>query len=484
MNLSQLQLQGRTPSLPVMVEGVAGSGIQLQSLLRVLPGQRYVGKALWAEQAVLAKILVGNNAERHYQRELEGARLLAAQGLLTPKLLEHGSQPGQGGWLLFEFLEGAASLADAWRELPQQSVLSEAQSALLGEALAVIALMHSRGLWQDDLHLDNLMRHAGQLYLVDGGGVCAQAPSTPLSRDKVIANLAVFFAQLPASVDAQLEELLVSYLLVNAEHALPLEALQKEINKVRRWRLSDFLKKVGRDCSLFSVQRGASVLRIFKRDEQAQLEPLLARADEAIDAGKALKLGGSSTVAEVQLGERRLVVKRYNIKGLVHWLKRCWRPSRAWHSWCEGNRLAFLGIATPQPLAMLELRSFWLRRRAYLITEHVAGEDIICRFKPYAASDSQRMPAESELEALDELFAALKRERISHGDLKGTNLLWQDNRWALIDLDAMQQHASERSFAPAFARDRARFLRNWPTSSGLYQLLDQRLPKSGVAGEG
>jgi hypothetical protein len=53
---------------------------------------------------------------------------------------------------------------------------------------------------------------------------------------------------------------------------------------------------------------------------------------------------------------RTLVIKRYNIKGFAHWLKRFWRPSRAWHSWREGNRLAFLGIATPKPLAVLEKR--------------------------------------------------------------------------------------------------------------------------------
>lgn len=479
MTLAELQRAGRAPKLPLTLEGIGDSPVQLQTLLRVLPGQRYVGKALWQEQSVLAKVLVGSKAQRHFERELEGAQLLARHGLMTPALLNHGVSVGQGGWLLFEYLENATNLADEWRKLPRQTLLSDAQHKLLGEALVVIAQMHAQGLWQDDLHLDNLMRHAGHLYLVDGGGVCAETSGKPLSRSKVLSNLGVFFAQLPASIDTQLEELLVHYLLINGEHALPLEALRKEISKVRRWRLRDFLNKVGRDCTLFSVSRGASALRIFKRDEQPQLEPLLAEADAVMAAGKALKLGGSATVAEVKQGERLLVIKRYNIKGFAHWLKRFWRPSRAWHSWYEGNRLEFLGIATPRPLAMLELRSFWLRRRAYLITEHVTGEDIISRFKPYAeAADQQAIPAESELQALDELFSALLREHISHGDLKGNNLLWQDNRWALIDLDAMQQHASERSFAPAFARDRARFLRNWPADSALHQLLDERLPRS------
>jgi hypothetical protein len=61
--------------------------------------------------------------------------------------------------------------------------------------------------------------------------------------------------------------------------------------------------------------------------------------------------------------------------------------------------------------------------------------------------------------------------------MKGTNLIWQDDRWAVIDLDAMHQHGTRRPFARAFAADRARFLENWPAGSALRRRLDQRLPQ-------
>jgi tRNA A-37 threonylcarbamoyl transferase component Bud32 len=199
----------------------------------------------------------------------------------------------------------------------------------------------------------------------------------------------------------------------------------------------------------------------------------LADPDAAIARGQALKNGGSATVALVQAESGPLVIKRYNIKGWLHWLKRFWRSSRAWHSWVEGNRLELLGIATPRPLAVLERRWCWLRAQAYLVTAHCAGEDLLARFTPYVDS----APPEAELQALDRLFAALLRERISHGDLKGTNLFWDDGCWSLIDLDAMQQHQGQAGFARAYARDRARFLRNWPQDSALHRLLDQRLPR-------
>lgn len=476
MRLSELKLAGRSPVLPMslaLADAAGPAELQLLTLLRVLPGQRYVGAGVWRGRPVLAKLLVGNKAARHFQRELAGVRLLAEQGMTTPLLLADGLQEGEGGWLLFELLEHAQGLGDAWAAVEHLPPLADEQSAVLGEALAAIGQLHAKGLWQADLHLDNLMRSNGQLYFIDGGGVMAEQAGQSLSRQKVLENLGVFFAQLPRTLEPFTEELLVYYLLSNGEHALPLEALQKQIEKVRDWRLKDFLDKSGRDCSLFSVKDGAFELRAIRREEEAAMLPVLAQADALLDQGHLYKTGGAASVAKVEVAGRALVIKRYNIKNFNHWLKRFWRPSRAWHSWREGNRLVFLGIATPKPLAVQEQRFLGLRRKAYLVTEYLPGPDIIERFAPYVESGAA---PENELQALDELFAQLIRERISHGDFKGHNLFWDGGRWALIDLDAMCQHRSPASFAPAFARDRARFMRNWPMGSALHQLLEQRLP--------
>lgn len=474
MLLSELNHVGRAPELPLSLD-IAGETLVFERLLRVLPGQRYVGVARWRGRKVLAKLLVGSKAQRHFQRELEGAERLAGQGLITPALLVQGFVEGQGGWLLFDYLDGAQSLWEAWRQAAREPLLSDAQQAVLAEALGTIGQMHAQGLWQADLHLDNLLRHEGRLYLIDGGGVRCETPGQPLSRARVLENLGVFFAQLPAELDPYLEELLIHYLLANGEHALPLEMLQAEIAKVRSWRLRDYLKKTARDCSLFAARIGAFGLRVMRREREPELQPLLADLDARIEAGHIYKTGGAATVARVEVEGRLLVVKRYNVKNWLHWLKRFWRPSRAWHSWREGNRLQLLGLTTPTPLAVIERRWCWLRGRAYLITDYCGGQDIIARFEAY----QQATPPETELLALDRLFAAMQRERISHGDFKGHNLFWDDAQgaWSLIDLDAMRQHRGTRSFARAYARDRARFLRNWPVDSALHQLLDQRLPQ-------
>ena len=477
MQLSELRGAGRNPTLPLSItlaDAAGSADLQLLSLLRVLPGQRYVGAGIWRGTPVLAKLLVGNNAARHFQRELHGVRLMAEQGLTTPRLLADGLKEGEGGWLLFEFLENAESLGDAWSKVEALPPLADEQQQVLGEALGAVAQMHAKGLWQQDLHLDNLLRHNGQLYLIDGAGIKAETPGQQLSRPRVLENLGVFFAQLPKRLEPFIEELLVHYLLANAEHALPLEALQKQVDKVRSWRLKDYLDKAGRECTLFSVQRSLSGLRAIRRPELAALLPVLEQADTLIDQGHLYKTGGAASVARIEVEGRPLVLKRYNIKNTAHWFKRFWRPSRAWHSWIEAHRLSFLDIATPKPLAVLEQRVMGLRSRAYLVTEFADGPDLIESFAPYI--DTGEAP-EHQVQALLHLMQQLIRERISHGDMKGHNLFWQNGQWSLIDLDAMCQHTTQLSFAPAYARDRARMLRNWPPGSALHARLDQLLPR-------
>ncbi|AIN61532.1 serine/threonine protein kinase [Pseudomonas soli] len=477
MRLSELKEAGRSPSLPLTItlaDAAGSADLQLLSLLRVLPGQRYVGAGIWRGTKVLAKLLVGGNAARHFQRERDGARLMADQGLTTPRLLVDGLKEGEGGWLLFEYLDHAESLGDAWAKVESLPMLADEQHLVLGEALTAIAHLHAKGLWQEDLHLDNLLHQDGQLYLIDGAGIKAETPGQQLSRQRVLENLGVFFAQLPKRLEPFIEEALVHYILANAEHALPLEALQKQVDKVRNWRLKDYLDKAGRECTLFSVERSLSGLRAIRRGEVEALLPVLEKADVLIDQGHLYKTGGAASVARIEVGGRTLVLKRYNIKNTAHWFKRFWRPSRAWHSWIEGHRLEFLDIATPRPLAVLEQRVMGLRSTAYLVTEYADGPDLIECFAPYVQSGEA---PDAQVEALVLVMQQLIRERISHGDFKGHNLFWQDGQWSLIDLDAMCQHATQLSFAPAFARDRARLLRNWPSGSALHQRLDAVLPR-------
>ncbi|KXU38432.1 hypothetical protein AXE65_01595 [Ventosimonas gracilis] len=472
MQLAELPGSGREPPLPLLIELADGEVLRVEQWLRVLPAQRYVGKALWQGKTVLAKLFVGRKFTHHYQTELYGALLLAVSTQPTPKLLANG-QCAQGGWLLFDYLEHSQSLLSLWQQVASEPLLSQSQQHLLEQALHSIGSLHAHGLWQDDLHLDNLLQQEGKIWLIDGAGVQVKRLGKPLSLRRARDNLALFFAQLAPELEDFIEPLLPAYLRAGAGLNLSLPLLLQAIRRFRKRRVQAFVKKCTRDCSEFAARRSAQGFCIIRRSEQSKLSPLLATADQHIENGERYKQEGSASVTRVDWHGRWLVLKRYNIKSLWHAVKRGLRESRALRSWRQAHRLLMYGIATPKPLAVIEQRRFGLRGRAYLLTEHCPGADLIACLADY----HDKPPPEIYIQALEQLLASLIRAQISHGDLKGHNLLWNGGKWHLIDLDAMQQHRCRYRFARAFARDRERLLRNFPANSALYQLLDKRLPR-------
>jgi len=467
---TDLRVAGRQPEMPFCVVLADGGEVCLHRLLRVLPGKRIVGEGEWNGRRVLAKLFIATRSERHWRQEKAGIEALQNAGIPTPELLLATPLPKGGYLLLTAFLDDAQSLLDAWTPLSGLPAGNPIGIDLLRPAFGLLGTLHACGLVQEDLHLGNFLRSGGRLYAIDGDAVRAISPGKPLDATQATTNLAMLLAQLPIGWDAHREAFLAAYSAGGGVRIGDTRRLERETRRVRDWRLNDYLGKTVRDCTLFSVKRSAFRFTAVQRDIAASLAALLNEPDVAVDKGKRLKDGRTCTVAQVELPDRTVVVKRYNLKNVWHALERFWRPSRAWHSWREGHRLRFFGLATPAPLALIEERVGPLRRRAFLVNAFCPGIDLMDHLSPDCEPDAETASA------ILGLFETLHRLRISHGDFKATNLLWHDGRLVVIDLDAMTQHVSARSFARAWRRDRARFLRNWPATSVLHVWLDRHLP--------
>lgn len=468
------RLQGRAPDLPLELQLPSGETLVLVRWLRVLPEQRYVALADWEERRVVVKLFVGAKAEKHCQREVGGVQLLLARAIDTPNLLSFGFEPECGGWAMLEYLDGSQSLAEHWNACVDEVMLSENQHQVLQKALVGLARLHAQGLWQEDTHLDNFLLKQGVLYTIDGGGIVQQKDGV-LTDAQALANLAVFFAQLPVTTYAHLAELLQDYQSVRPDTELPLARLRVEIEKVREWRVKDYLKKTARDCTLFHANKDTNGVTVIQRSCMDEVKALIDQPDVFIAQGHIYKTGGAATVALVEHQQKNWIIKRYNIKSFSHWLSRCWRPTRAWHSWQAAHRLQILGIPVMNAVAVKEQRKLGLRYTAWLVCEQSGTQDLVERFAPYV--ENGNVP-ETDLRQLSELLNSLIREKISHGDLKGHNILWHNDQPLLIDLDAVRAHRCLKSFKRAFKRDRARLLRNWPSDSPLYKKLDHHLPRA------
>ncbi|MEQ8858386.1 MAG: lipopolysaccharide kinase InaA family protein [Pseudomonadales bacterium] len=458
LSLAAVASAGRTLDAPFALT-LAGAGanpaaaltVRCVSVLRLLPGRRLVAGVEVAGTSAVLKLFLGGGARRYCQRERRGCALLAAAGVATPTVLDELCAPAGSAvaayGLLFEYL-------------PEARPLDAADDAGVAAAAAELGRLHEHGCRHRDLHLDNFLRVAGSArpFVIDGDAV-RRSRTGPLSPGRSRDDLAVFCAQRSALADRRLEPVLESYAQgrgwpperARGERLVELAAA---VRRQRRARLRRYRRKCQRDCSEFVCERGWRRYRVAVRaaweEGLADLVETLWRAPESVfDGAEILKAGNSATVIRVPLGAGSCVVKRYNLKGPWHALRRNLRGmTRFRRSWVYGQALNLLEIPGARPLALMERRFGPLRGVAYLILSDLGSTDL--------AGEVDRVGlADERLEQVVQLFRSLQAAGLSHGDTKATNFLVSGGKLHLVDLDAM------RDGAHGLADDAARFLDNF-----------------------
>lgn len=374
MELHELAWAGGERPLPVTVElaDCAGPQVHLRvhRWLHATPARHDV-LARWDDRYVLARLLTGPDAGLDLEREKAGAQQLAAQELPTLTLLREGCTPELDVWLLYEADDDVQRLDAVWENLASQAPLTEAQQTLVGEALGALGALHGKGLWPTDPALRRFIRHRERIHLLDAGTLRSETPGSPLGRDRVLANLGQFFAQFPICFEPWFEELLVFYLLVNGEHALPLEALLKEVAKAREQNMRQELTRLKRNSPVCALERRGGMLRAVLHSEEARLRAIVADPEAAMRGGTPSAAGGEADAAllETPAGPVRLI--RYPAP--TGWQRLLASP--AWRAWIDGQRRHLLGETARRPLAVVERRRLGLRGVSYLITEANDAEE-------------------------------------------------------------------------------------------------------------
>jgi tRNA A-37 threonylcarbamoyl transferase component Bud32 len=139
----------------------------------------------------------------------------------------------------------------------------------------------------------------------------------------------------------------------------------------------------------------------------------------------------SSRVVTLARARPGFVLRRLNYGKLLHRLRDAVRPSRAVRVLFAAAWLARAGIPTPQAFAAAEVRTLRWPRRAYVVTEEVAGA------RTLGSLFNAGLPIPP---GLPELIARLHDHKLQHLDLKWTNILFdaRGSPW-LIDLDGVRR---------------------------------------------
>jgi len=201
--------------------------------------------------------------------------------------------------------------------------------------------------------------------------------------------------------------------------------------------------------------------REFKQRSRFSCEDL----DGLIEQGELLKHDRTTSVARISIGAEEVIVKRYNPRNQWHRISRAVRQSRASRSWRMSYEFQHAGLSVARPLLMLERRLGPLRRTAYFISEALSGVELLSALPAMPPSEQEAVGV-----AMNSAFKNMAKARLSHGDLKASNLIWHNGRLYFIDLDAAQHHSSKQSWLKANRKDRQRFLKNWHEAQHLLAL--------------
>ena len=440
--------------VPCLVEGISPKPLRCEKILRMLPGKRLVFLADDSREKLIIKLMGhGSYAVKQHNREIEGSQSLTAAGLTTPTIVDHGIDfTRKISFVSYRYLAQGLNLSEVFKQSDNSKKI-----VLLETVFQIIARMHNHGIFQQDIHLENFMLQNEKIYTLDCASI-VKPTSKKIISSVAITNLGLFVAQLYPHLDPIIEKCFDQYQreinnLNFSFQQVKLAALRARTNRMRRYR-----KKVFKSTSAHCCTRSWQRYLICRRENyDSDMNNFFRNPDAAISQGKTLKAGNSATVSLVSIGTQKYVVKRYNIKGIWHSIKRLFQTTRAWRSWRSAHMLALLDIETPQPVALLEYRFGPLRRKAYLVTEYLATEtgsflnELI----------NKGLTEEQGEKLFAPLFNKMQHAKVSHGDFKASNFFIKDNSILVIDLDAMRLHKTKRSAEAAISKDKDRFHQNW-----------------------
>lgn len=341
-----------------------------------------------------------------------------------------------------------------------------APKTLTKSLLDVMVSLHQHNLIQTDPHLDNFRISNGNIYVLDTASIQSSD-----SDEKKWNNLALFYSQWPRTNDALHLTMLPDYCAGRGEMwtSAVTEAFVQRLQAMRARGLKKWLAKTCRNATDFYAKSRHHVRVYAKRAFANVYTQTLFRFPNAYfhEGADFLKKGRSNTVIRVTIGQQDVVIKRFNLKSLLHFLKGLVRGSKAKRAWQNTQLCRALGVATPEPLAMIEKRFAYIPLTSYLVTSYTPG----IRLDYMSADMLTHDVCEKMAQAIHDVFTLFASVHCYHGDLKASNWIWDGETMQLIDLDSLKHVDNKACFEKCHAKDKARFLANFDITHPLRAML-------------
>jgi len=440
--------------------------VQCLTLLRDVPDRRLVFDALWKDRPVILKLYTDNSASsRQLKNEWNKLSLLYVRNVHGPEPLFFGlTESGQWA-LVMEKITEAQSAYKVWLDTKD----SPSQPDYMLLVLKTLAQQHENGIIQKDLQLDNFLFKNHALYPIDAYQMSfAKGSVSRKAAIDQVALLASQYREAGGGIDFK-DKLLEMYGEIRGWAFTEKERgfFNRRVERYIQVRLKKRVNKCLRTNRRHLVLKNAEFFGVFDRGlfkDFKDAEEFVENIDTLMDSGHVLKRGNTCYLSRIIWKGCELVVKRYNNQGTFHALRVTLGQSRARVCWANAIRLNLLQIQTPNQLAFIDKRTGKLIDTSYFVTEYIPS--VTCRDylldKTVPESEKQE-----NVTVIIDMLSRLEHNKISHGDMKHLNFLISNRGPFLIDLDGMRFHKWQWVFLKSWAKDMARFKKNWDQSPEL-----------------
>ncbi|MDA9913384.1 AarF/UbiB family protein [Methylophilaceae bacterium] len=409
--------------------------LKILKVLREIPGKRRVVDAKIDGVSYIVKFF---NNKGEYLKDLHGVFHLKNTGILTPRVFSFGILSNQY-YIIFQKINDATNVDQLL--ISNESLKSK--QAVIKKVLALNKKMYENNVIQKDNYFKNYLYQNGKVYLIDGGLV---------KKIKFFKTIRKFlnFSLISSKINPE-------FLLKKATSYKYnfIEFLHKKCVDLYLYKeISNFQKKTLRNSSQFEKKASLNCLILKQRNFHFEFNNI----DNFLMNAEIIKNGNTCTVFRFD----DLIIKRYNIKSIWHFIKIQFIKSRGKNSWQISNTFQLHNLPCPKPFFYFEKRFLFFKFTSYFAMERIDGVGIVS----YQESLKNKLQIEKLKKNIFKLFNKLIHYKFIHGDFKETNILVDKKmQLIMIDFDKSFFSLSQSIYNSRFKRQIIRFLSNWNNKS-------------------
>ena len=184
------------------------------------------------------------------------------------------------------------------------------------------------------------------------------------------------------------------------------------------------------------------------------LEEIILGINAYMEKGEIIKDEDGHKIIRLNLNEEIFVIKKYQIKGSWHYLRKLFSQTRALTAWKASHWFNAAGIKTFNIVAVLERYDFLTATESYLISLNLPGE----RLDEVDLNKQQEYLIENRLSSF---FKRLKWIGFNHGDVKSSNFFLFNKELFVFDLDIARKRFLKSRVKNKIIRDQQRILKSF-----------------------